>query len=122
MKKLNLIAVSLLALAFGRPAGLCTANTLTEDVGEINDRLAKLEAENLELKRQLALPTVLDPAPPDGLLDLLCKGADVDIDDVRWRMRAGLDAEQAVEAAMAQKRHDDGTEAKAIAAAAKAKK
>ncbi len=106
MKQIKLVVRSLASLVFGRPAGFCTANTLTEDVAVVNERLAKLEAENHELKKQLALPTVLDPAPPDGPLALLCKGAGVDIADVRWRMQAGLDGEQAVEAAMAQMLHD----------------
>lgn len=102
MKKLQLIVLSLGSLVFGRPAGFCTANTLTEDVAVMNDRLAKLEAENAALKQQVAAP----PPAPDSTLTLLCKGADVDIADVRWRMQAGLDAEQAVEAAIAQKKHD----------------
>lgn len=108
MKKLQLIAVSLLALVFGRPAGLCTANTLSEDVSAMNARLAKLEAENAELQKQLAAKYAAKPAAPaepaaPGLLSMLAKGAGVDADDVAWRVEAGLDPEQAVRAALAQK-------------------
>jgi hypothetical protein len=80
----------------------------------LEERLAKLEAENAEMKRQLSLPPVLDPSPPDGPLAMLCRGAGVDIADVRWRMQAGLDGEQAVEAALAQKRHDESPESEKL--------
>ena len=111
MKKLNLIVLSVAALAFGRAAGLCTANSKASDVltpkePTVEARLAALEAENLALKKELALPRVLDPAPPDGTLAMLCKGAGVELDDVRWRIQAGLDPDQAVQAALAQKEHD----------------
>lgn len=111
MKKLNLIVLSVAALAFGRPAGLCTANAAAKADDKpkepsVEDRLAALEAENVELKKQLDLPRVLDPEPPDGPLAMLCKGAGVDIADVRWRMHAGLDGEQAVEAAIFQRDSD----------------
>ncbi len=39
-------------------------------------------------------------------LDLLCKGAGVDIEDARWRVAAGLDPKQAVDAAAAQKQEN----------------
>ena len=111
-RSVRLVVLSLAALVFGRPAGFCTANTLSEDVAVLNDRLAKLEAENAALKAQ---PQAA-PEAPDSTLTLLCKGAGVDITDVRWRMQAGLDGEQAVEAALAQKQHDGGGDKKAASA------
>lgn len=111
MKQLKLVVLSLAALVFGRPAGFCTANSKTEEAHKpkeptLEDRVAAMEIENAELKRQLSLPPVLNPAPTDGPLAMLCKGAGVDLADVRWRMQAGLDAEQAVEAAMSQRDSD----------------
>ena len=116
MKHIKLVVLSLAALVFGRPRGFCTANTLTDDVAAVNERLAKLEAENAELKKQLSLPPVLDPVPADSPLAMLCRGAGVDLADVRWRIQAGLDNEQAVEAALAQKKHDEGADRKAASA------
>lgn len=105
MKQLKLVVLSLAALVFGRPAGFCTANTQAEDIAALKERQDKLEAENAGLRKQLDVKPAA-PAPEDtSSLALLCKGADVDIADVRWRMQAGLDGEQAVEAALAQKQH-----------------
>lgn len=42
----------------------------------------------------------------NSMLGLLCKGAGVDIQDVRWRVASGLDPKQAVDAALAQKQAD----------------
>ena len=117
MKHIKLVVLSLAALVFGRPAGFRTANTKAADAKapaepSVEERLARLEAENAELKKQLSLPPVLDPAPSDGPLAMLCKGAGVDLADVRWRMQAGLDGEQAVEAALAQNQHDAGGDKK----------
>ncbi len=111
MKQIQLVVLSLASLVFGRPAGLCTANSKTSEAIKpheptVEDRIAAIEAENAELKKQLSLPKVLDPAPPDGPLAMLCKGAGVNLADVRWRMQAGLDAEQAVEAAIFQRDND----------------
>lgn len=89
MKKLHLIAVSLLALVFGRPAGLCTAN-------------AKAAAEAPENPEADAPKAPEDHSP----LALQCRGAGVDPADVRWRVQAGLDLDQAVQAAIAQKESD----------------
>ena len=48
-------------------------------------------------------------APEDtSTLGLLAKGAGVDPEDVRWRVAAGLDVKQAVDAAIAQKQNDAG--------------
>lgn len=107
MKTIRLTILSLAALVFARPRGFCTANTLTEDVAAINDRLAKVEAENADLKAQLAAAQAA-PAPVEdlGTLALLCKGAGVELRDVKWRVQAGLDPEQAVQAALAQRAAD----------------
>ena len=78
MKTLNLIVLSVAALACRRPAAFCTAN-------------AEAEA----------------PAEHHSPLALLAKGAGVDIDDVRWRVQAGLDPEQAVQAALSQKHENE---------------
>lgn len=81
MKKTLILAI--LSACFGAPAGFCTANA------------AQAEAPAAE-------PAA--PAPADNSeLGLLCKGAGVDPDDVRWRVAAGLDVKQAVDAAIAQK-------------------
>lgn len=78
--KPNIISIiAVLAACFGAPAGFRTAN-------------AKAAAE---------APV---EAPEDtSTLGLLCKGAGVDPEDVRWRVQAGLEVKQAVDAAFAQK-------------------
>lgn len=78
MKQLKLVVLSLGSLVFGRPAGFCTANT------------AEAEA-----------PDTTSP------LALQCKGAGVDPADVRWRVQAGLDLDQAVQAAISQKEENE---------------
>jgi hypothetical protein len=45
-------------------------------------------------------------ASQPSMLEMLCKGAGVPIEDVRWRVQAGLAPEQAVEAALAQQQSD----------------
>jgi hypothetical protein len=118
MKQIKLVVLSLASLVFGRPAGFCTANTLTEDVAAVNAQLDTLKAESAAdkariaaLEKQLATPPPAAPAP-ESTLDLLCKGAAVDIADVRWRIQSGLAPEQAVEAAIAQKAHSAAAAAK----------
>jgi hypothetical protein len=74
-KSIQLIALSLLAVAFGCPGGFRTANAAEADA-ELNIGPFRL---------------------PEG----------IDKKDVAWRIRAGLDPSQAVEAALAQKRADD---------------
>jgi hypothetical protein len=123
MKSIKLLLLSLAGLAFARPAGFCTANTLTEDVAAINDRLAKVEAENAELKQQLADAKAAAAQPVEvedtSSLALLAKGAGVELSDVRWRVQAGLDPEQAVQAAVAQIESDKRKAKKAEKEAAK---
>lgn len=105
MKKLKFMVLSLAALAFARPAGFCTANALSDDVAAVNQRLADLEAKNAELQKQLdaAKAAPVAPVENNSPLALLAKGAGVDLEDVRWRVQAGLDPDQAVQAALAQK-------------------
>ena len=80
MKQTKPIILAVLAMLFGAPAGFRTANAA--------DPASAAEADN-------------------STLGLLCKGAGVDPADVRWRVAAGLDVKQAVDAALAQKLSDD---------------
>lgn len=112
MKKLNIMVLSLVALALGRSAGYCTANAKDAEAAapaDLNlERIAALEKQVAELSE--AKPT----APVDSTLALLAKGADLrDLADVTWRIQAGLSAKQAVDAAV------DQIEADKTAAAAK---
>lgn len=78
--KNNLISIlAVLAACYGAPAGFRTAN-------------AKAAAE-----------APVETPEDTSTLGLLCKGAGVDPADVRWRVQAGLDVKQAVDAAIAQK-------------------
>jgi hypothetical protein len=129
MKKLKLIVLGSLALVFGRPGGYCTANTLTDDVAAVNQRLSDLEAQNTALKAdhaaQLAdlqerLNAALASKPAQiedtGLMATLARGAGVDLADVRWRVAAGVAVEQAVQAALSQKQFNESEAAKKAAA------
>ena len=82
MKQKPTTILAVLAALFGAPAGFRTANAADAAPAE--------EADN-------------------STLGLLCKGAGVDPDDVRWRVAAGLDVKQAVDAALAQKQADAKT-------------
>lgn len=78
--KPNIITIlAVLAACFGAPAGFRTAN-------------AKAAAE-----------APVETPEDTSTLALLCKGAGVDPEDVRWRVQAGLEVKQAVDAAIAQK-------------------
>lgn len=113
MKHTKLTVLSLLALAFARPTGFCTANTAAaadeakadkkekSDLDALRERLDKLEAENKALRE--AAPIAVKPDTTFSAHDLLIKGAGVDPDDVNWRIRAGLAPHQAVEVAVAEK-------------------
>lgn len=48
----------------------------------------------------------------NSTLALLCKGAGVSTEDVRWRIAAGLDPKQAVDAALSQKQSEEAKTAK----------
>jgi len=77
MKKNKLMILAVLASFFGAPAGFRTANAEVTPAPEV--------------------------AADTSTLGLLAKGAGVDPDDVRWRVAAGLDVKQAVDAALSQK-------------------
>jgi len=125
MKQFRLVVLSLAALAFARPPGFCTANAAAEppkDEGgkppTQGERLAALEEhiarQDEELARlRAASPTALAADPLPGSLDLLLKGAGVEMKDVGWRIRAGLSHEQAVEVALNEKREREAAEADA---------
>lgn len=89
MKQQKPISLAILAACFGAPVGFRTANAAAEtDV-------------------QPPAPASTPEAPEDhSMLGLLCKGAEVDPADVRWRVAAGLDPKQAVDAALAQKQEN----------------
>jgi hypothetical protein len=110
MKRIQLIFASSAALFFVRPSGFSTANSATDrppiDPG-LQAQLDAQAAQIADLQKQLAASATAAPAPEDGgTLVLLCKGAGADLADVRWRVRAGLDPEQAVQAALAQAASD----------------
>lgn len=98
MKQTMLMVLSLLGVVFSRPAGLCTANTVAEEVAELKKQLEESNAKIAKLEAERAT------APPENNSEvaLLAKGAGVPLDDVLWRVRAGVSPKQAVEAAVAQ--------------------
>jgi hypothetical protein len=106
MKKFKLAVLSILALAFGRPGGYCTANAQSDDIAALQAQVARQEEELKRLREAQPIP----PAPPEELnstLAMLCRGAGVELEDVRWRMASGLDQETAVQAAVAQLAEDE---------------
>ncbi|MEO8204885.1 MAG: hypothetical protein ABI615_01800 [Chthoniobacterales bacterium] len=114
MKKLILIGMSALAL---RPRGFSTANAAdaTSPSTDTKSRLNELETarENdatriADLERQLLDKSKVIPVDDTSTLAILCKGAGVEISDVRWRVQAGVDLEQAVQAALSQKEYSAG--------------
>lgn len=120
MKQLKLIAVSLLAIAFARPAGFCTANTQAEDIASLQEKVAQQEVELAALraeKENTEAPQVI------GTLALLIKGAGLpNADDVLWRIQGGATPEDAVKVALAQIESDKAEEKRAKEKAAAAKK
>lgn len=117
MKKLNLIVLSLAALVSVRPSGCCTLNAAKaeETTPDRDAEIETLKAQIAELQALAAGPAA--PEEPTSALALMAKGAGVDLSDVRWRVQAGLDPDQAVQAALSQKEFNA-----AAAKAAKAKK
>lgn len=112
-----LILVASVAQVCGRSKSLCTANAAKDDIaalsGEfdtLSQRFAAMEADNEALRKQLADARLSAAAPAEpenlGTLATLAKGAGVELKDVAWRKHAGLDPEQAVAAAVAQKEYD----------------
>jgi len=110
MKKMKLIILSLAGLAFSRPAGLCTANSVADEVEALKKQFGELQEQNAALQKQLddaksaASKTIIGDELNLGPFRL---PEGIDKKDVLWRVRAGLDVKQAVEAAVAQKKHDD---------------
>lgn len=72
-----------------------------EDNRPLGEQIADLKAQLASVRSALPVP----PPPPvtPGSLDLLVKGAGVDVADVGWRIRAGLSQAQAVEVALQEK-------------------
>lgn len=101
MKRIKLVVLSLAALVFARPAGMCTANTQAEDIAALQEKLAKQEEVIAGLRAAQPIPP--PPAEALGATGLLIKGAGVKLEDVDWRIRAGLSPAQAVEVAAAEK-------------------
>jgi hypothetical protein len=98
MKKLKLIALLALASVFGRPPGLCTANAASDDIATLKEQVAALQEQLAAKNAAPQIPTTTE---------LLIKGAGLEnADDVTWRIQAGLDPAQAVEAAVSQLAED----------------
>ncbi len=107
MKRIPLLVYSLFGMAFGRPSGFCTANTQAEDIAALKEQ-SELQAEQLRsqaaeidrLRAEAQLPR--EEAPVFSATAAMAKGAGVPMSDVNWRIQAGLEPAQAVEAAVAQ--------------------
>lgn len=113
---MKLIILSLAALfAGGLRDTFATANTADSPPTEL-DALKKQLAEQSEqiatLQKQIGEKDA-EPKEDTSTLALLAKGAGVPLEDVRWRLRAGLDPEQAVQAALDQKKFDAAKKAQA---------
>lgn len=100
---LSLLGLLPRAAHFRRTANADSAVTLPP---EFQQQLDDQAAQIAELQRQLA--TRSQPPEPEstGLLAILTQHAGLRLEDVRWRVLAGLDPEQAVAAALAQKTSD----------------
>jgi len=115
MKKIALILLSVAGLSRSKH---CTANTLTEDVEALRTEMEALKAQNAELLEKLETAKTAASKPVESNeLDLggLELPSGLDKKDVIWRVRAGLDVKQAVQAAIAQKKHDEQQAAKKAA-------
>jgi hypothetical protein len=139
MKSIRLLILGL-AAALCAPTRFTTANaeapTPANSAGELEALKAELARATEALKAQgeqlQALTLAKDapvPAPEvDSELSRLAKGAGLDgLSDVSWRVRAGLSAKQAVDAAVAQiadnkAREEREAKEKAEAEAAKKKR
>ena len=125
MKHIKLILISMASLALGRPLGMCTSNGVADDLeafkaetaakqAESDQKIAELAAQNADLQKQLAEAKATNsksaPREDNSTLAILCRHHGVEMDDVRWRIAAGLTDEQAVQAAAAQKQFDESPE------------
>lgn len=123
MTTLKFFILHLLAIVFARPVGFSTANAAAEKPPEapppkgaaelMQRQLDAQAAEIAELRKQLSSQQAAPPEEDNSLLAMLAKGAGVPLSDVRWRVQSGLDPEQAVAAAVAQKEHDAAKKATA---------
>ncbi len=131
MKSIRLFILGIAAALCG-PTRYTTANTAganqqpdpAAELAELKKRIAEQETLILQQGEQLAtfakspLATALtatsEPAAKDSELAQLAKGAGLaDLKDVTWRVRAGLTAKQAVDAAVAQIAENQRAEAEA---------
>ena len=92
------------------------------DLAALAEQFAALKEENAELRRANEAKDAAPAEQPSSELAMLAKGAGLaDLSDVSWRVRAGLTAKQAVDAALAQIAADKLAEATAAEAAKAAK-
>lgn len=75
-------------------------------------------AQIADLQKKLASVPDLPAADDNSTLAILCRAHGVSMKDCRWRIAAGLDEEQAVQAALAQKKSDKAAEIRAQVAKA----
>lgn len=113
MKSIKLFLVGC-AVALCAPTRFTTANAATEPppadpAAELAALRAELAQATAALKEQGAQILALSAKPeqsdaaPDSELSRLAKGAGLEgLDDVSWRVKAGLSPKQAVDAAVAQ--------------------
>jgi len=87
---------------------------------DIQVQLDALKAQNAELSAKLE--AINNPPAAKSKLNIgpFSLPPGISEDDVLWRMQAGLDAKQAVQAALQQKNHDDATAQAKVPAPAKA--
>ena len=107
MNKLKLTLLSLAGLSF---PGHHTSNAASDDIAELKKQMTELQEQNIALQEKLESQRTIAASPVTGSsLNLgpfrLPEG--IDEKDVIWRVAAGLDVKLAVEAAIAQKKHDD---------------
>jgi hypothetical protein len=99
-----------------------TANTQAEDIAALQKQLANLAAQNSELlvtlgaNKKSASRVITEDSLGLGPFRL---PEGIDAKDVLWRLQEGLDLQQATQAALNQKKHDDRKEAEAKEAASK---
>ena len=130
--KFNLIILSLGAALFGGNASACyTANAKPADAPPA-DPLAELKAQLAEQQKTIAAQSLqlaelkqaaerpAEPVAPPSMLKIMADGAGVPLSDVTWRVQAGLDPDQAILAAIAQKQSNEAEAARKAEALRKA--